>query len=133
MSPFTQPFRASILARARFVEDLVLESRPGIERAAQGSRAAGTPFVSFFMPDEFLEMARSAGFDAVQHVSADALAERYFSGRNDGLRPPSNAESCSWPALDVIVSPTRSQAHARIECRCRARSIVNPDNAISVK
>src|SRR6478735_1685653 len=30
MSPFTQPFRASIVARARFVEDLV------VERAARG-------------------------------------------------------------------------------------------------
>src|SRR6201999_234493 len=30
MSPFTRPFRASILARARFIEDLI------IERSAQG-------------------------------------------------------------------------------------------------
>lgn len=68
------------------------ELRPGIERAAQGARAAGTPFISFFMPEEILELARAAGFETVQHVSADALSERYFSGRDDGLRPPSNAE-----------------------------------------
>ncbi|HEY1214169.1 MAG TPA: class I SAM-dependent methyltransferase [Bryobacteraceae bacterium] len=28
MSPFTRPFRASILARARFIEDLVAEESP---------------------------------------------------------------------------------------------------------
>lgn len=66
--------------------------RPGIERAAAGARANGTPFVSFFLPDEILQLAREAGFRDVRHVSAAALAERYFAGRSDGLRPPRNAE-----------------------------------------
>jgi methyltransferase (TIGR00027 family) len=66
--------------------------RPGIERAAAGARAAGTPFISFFLPSEMLAMARDAGFKDVQHVSAAALAERYFAGRTDGLRPPNNSE-----------------------------------------
>jgi len=66
--------------------------RPGIERAAAGARANGTPFISFFMPEEILTLARDAGFREVQHVSAAALAERYFAGRTDGLRPPNNAE-----------------------------------------
>lgn len=66
--------------------------RPGIERAAAGARASGTPFISFFEPEQMLELARKAGFRAVKHVSADELAERYFSGRSDGLRPPSNSE-----------------------------------------
>ena len=35
---------------------------------------------------------REAGFRRVEHVSAATLAERYFSGRTDGLRPPNNAE-----------------------------------------
>jgi methyltransferase (TIGR00027 family) len=68
------------------------EVRPGIERAAEGARANGTPFISFFMPEELLAMARDAGFQVVSHVSAAALAQRYFSGRADGLRPPSNSE-----------------------------------------
>jgi methyltransferase (TIGR00027 family) len=68
------------------------EARPGIERAAAGARAAGTPFISFFTPSEMLSLARDAGFTQVQHVSADELAQRYFSGRTDGLRPPANAE-----------------------------------------
>jgi methyltransferase (TIGR00027 family) len=68
------------------------EVRPGIERAAAGARANGTPFLSFFMPTEILTLARDAGFAAVQHVSAAALAQRYFAGRTDGLRPPNNSE-----------------------------------------
>lgn len=66
--------------------------RPGIERAMQGARASGTPFISFFTPAEMLELAREAGFRDVQHVSAAALAARYFGGRTDGLRPPNNSE-----------------------------------------
>ena len=68
------------------------EVRPGIERAAAGARASGTPFISFFMPEEMLTLAREAGFKQVQHVSAAALADRYFAGRTDGLRPPNNSE-----------------------------------------
>ncbi len=68
------------------------ELRPGLERAAAGARASGTPFVSFFTPAEMLALAREAGFRAVQHVSAAALGERYFAGRADGLCPPANTE-----------------------------------------
>jgi len=68
------------------------ELRPGIERAAAGARSSGTPFVSFFKPAEMLALAREAGFRDVQHVSAADLAQRYFSGRTDGLRPPNNSE-----------------------------------------
>uniref|UniRef100_UPI0038B4B32C class I SAM-dependent methyltransferase n=1 Tax=Vineibacter terrae TaxID=2586908 RepID=UPI0038B4B32C len=66
--------------------------RPGLERAVQGARASGTPFVSFFTPAQMLAMARAAGFKDVRHVSAAALGERYFAGRPDGLRPPRNTE-----------------------------------------
>jgi methyltransferase (TIGR00027 family) len=68
------------------------EVRPGLERAVQGARASGTPFISFFTPAEMLTLAHEAGFVKVQHVSAATLTERYFSGRSDGLRPPNNAE-----------------------------------------
>jgi methyltransferase (TIGR00027 family) len=68
------------------------EVRPGLELAAKGARNSGTPFISFFTPAEMLALARAAGFKSVRHVSADALAERYFAGRTDGLRPPSNGE-----------------------------------------
>jgi len=68
------------------------EIRPGVERAVAGAKANGTPFISFFKPAEILALARDAGFKNVRHVSAAALAERYFSGRTDGLRPPNNSE-----------------------------------------
>jgi methyltransferase (TIGR00027 family) len=68
------------------------ELRVGMERAAAGARAAGTPFISFFTPAEMLAMAGEAGFKQVQHVSAASLGDRYFAGRTDGLRPPLNSE-----------------------------------------
>jgi O-methyltransferase involved in polyketide biosynthesis len=66
------------------------EMRPGIERAIARGRASGTPFISFFTREEML--ARDAGFGERQHVSAATLAQRYFAGRTDGLRPPNNSE-----------------------------------------
>ncbi|MGR3906271.1 class I SAM-dependent methyltransferase [Burkholderia sp. SR8] len=66
--------------------------RPGLEMAAKGARASGTPFISFFMPAEICALATEAGFARAEHVSAADLARRYFAGRTDGLRPPNNAE-----------------------------------------
>lgn len=66
--------------------------RPGMERAAAGARANGTPFVSFFPPTELLALARAAGFADARHVASGALARRYFAERTDGLRPPDRAE-----------------------------------------
>ncbi|MBM3550760.1 MAG: class I SAM-dependent methyltransferase [Alphaproteobacteria bacterium] len=66
--------------------------RPGLQMAEKGARASGTPFISFFTPLEMLALAREAGFAGVEHVPASVLAERYFSGRTDGFRPPNNAE-----------------------------------------
>ena len=60
--------------------------RPGFEAAEKGARAAGTPFLSFYTPDEMVALARAAGFRDARHVSADLLNERYFAGRTDGLQ-----------------------------------------------
>ncbi|PYY13826.1 MAG: SAM-dependent methyltransferase [Acidobacteria bacterium] len=68
------------------------EVRPGMERAAEGARASGTPFISFFTPTEMLAIARKAGFRNARQVSAADLAQRYFADRTDGLRPPNNSE-----------------------------------------
>jgi methyltransferase (TIGR00027 family) len=68
------------------------EIRPWLERAEQGARASGTPFISFFTPAQMLNLGRDAGFREVGHVSAKSLEERYFSGRSDGLAPPRNTE-----------------------------------------
>ena len=68
------------------------EVRPGLERAVEGARASGTPFLSFFTPPEILALAADAGFRNARHVSAATLAQNYFANRTDGLRPPNNAE-----------------------------------------
>jgi methyltransferase (TIGR00027 family) len=56
-----------------------------VERAARNS---GTPFVSHYPPDEMVEMCHRAGFSSVRPVSPADLTELYFSGRTDGLLPP---------------------------------------------
>lgn len=74
------------------IEMLDPEMRVGVERAANGARASGTPWLSFFTPDEIMALASEAGFKQVRHVSAEALGERYFAGRADGLHPSKNSE-----------------------------------------
>ncbi|QDQ09817.1 class I SAM-dependent methyltransferase [Streptomyces spectabilis] len=61
--------------------------RPGLRASAEGARASGTPFISFYAPQDMLELARGAGFKDARHISGGALAERYFADRVDGLRP----------------------------------------------
>ncbi|WP_276325733.1 class I SAM-dependent methyltransferase [Nocardia transvalensis] len=55
--------------------------------AEDGARASGTPFISFFTPDEILALAKESGFAAARHISSADLIRRYFDGRPDGLRP----------------------------------------------
>lgn len=58
------------------------------EAVEQAAASSGTPFISHFSPAEMCQMCRDAGFSSVHHVSPDELADRYFAGRTDGLRPP---------------------------------------------
>ena len=60
--------------------------RQGLAIAENGARASGTPFLSFFSPEEMVALAREAGFADARHVSSGLLNERYFAGRSDGLR-----------------------------------------------
>ncbi|MEU6190201.1 class I SAM-dependent methyltransferase [Nocardia sp. NPDC047038] len=55
--------------------------------AEEGARRSGTPFISFFRPEEMVRLAEDAGFAATRHVSAAELTGRYFADRTDGLRP----------------------------------------------
>ncbi|MDV7089575.1 class I SAM-dependent methyltransferase [Rhodococcus opacus] len=66
--------------------------RPGLQASESGARAAGTPFISFYTPQEMLALARDAGFEGAQHVAGTSLAERYFADRSDGLRPSSGED-----------------------------------------
>jgi methyltransferase (TIGR00027 family) len=90
---------ATLAAGSTFATTFILpleladpDVRPGLQLAANGARASGTPFISYFTPNEMLGLARDAGFREARHVSAAELAQRYFAGRTDGLRPPNNAE-----------------------------------------
>lgn len=60
--------------------------RPGLQGAARGARASGTPWISFYEPDEIVAVARDAGFADARYVPTAELAERYLADRSDGLR-----------------------------------------------
>ncbi len=62
------------------------------EEAEKGARSSGTPFISFFQPQEMIELAHEAGFKEARHVSSTDLNERYFTGRTDGLTLPRGEE-----------------------------------------
>ncbi|MDT0543573.1 MULTISPECIES: class I SAM-dependent methyltransferase [Streptomyces] len=73
--------------------ELVVDAdRPGLRASQEGARASGTPFISFYAPQEMLTLAREAGFTDVRHVSGAQLAGRYFADRADGLRPSSGED-----------------------------------------
>ena len=62
---------------------------PGFNICAQ-SHSEKFVTKSFSGPE--FPLVRHAGFREVRHVSAATLAQRYFAGRTDGLRPPDNSE-----------------------------------------
>ena len=68
------------------------EDQPGYQMALKGAQASGTPFISFFSPQEMVALARDTGFSEAQHLSVASLSSRYFSGRRDNLRPSSGEE-----------------------------------------
>jgi len=73
--------------------DLLDEAdRQVLEATKRAARQSGTPFVSLYAPDDMINMARQAGFAVARHVSGSELAERYFAGRSDGLRPISGED-----------------------------------------
>lgn len=73
------------------IEMLPPEIQPFLELSQRGAAASGTPFLSFYAPDEIVAVALDAGFKDARYVSGDMLNETYFSGRSDGLQT-SNGE-----------------------------------------
>jgi len=68
--------------------ELVEPEEQAMHRATDAAaRASGTPFISYYAPDEILAMARDAGFATARHVTAADYTQRYFADRTDGLRP----------------------------------------------
>lgn len=56
------------------------------------ARASGTPFVSYYSPDDILTVARDAGFATARHVTAADYTQLYFADRTDGLLPLTTEE-----------------------------------------
>jgi methyltransferase (TIGR00027 family) len=68
--------------------ELVDPEEQAMHRATNAAaRASGTPFISYYAPDEILAMARDSGFKTARRVSAADYTQRYFADRTDGLRP----------------------------------------------
>lgn len=65
------------------------EDKPMQEIAEKGARASGTPFISFFAPDEVLALAYEAGFKKAGTISTKDMEELYFKDRSDKLLPAS--------------------------------------------
>lgn len=59
--------------------------RPGLEGAARGAQASGTPWISFFTHDEMVALALGAGFASAEAVTTAEIAAPYLQGRADGL------------------------------------------------
>jgi len=73
--------------------DLLDEEDKFLQQIAEkGARAAGTPFISFFTPNEILALGNEAGFATIETISTSDLAKRYFAGRTDSLSPASGEE-----------------------------------------
>jgi methyltransferase (TIGR00027 family) len=73
--------------------DLIDEAdRPGLQAAARGAQASGTPFISYYTPPEIVAMATQAGLRNAAHIASAVLAQRYFADRPDGLRPSSGED-----------------------------------------
>jgi hypothetical protein len=53
------------------------------------ARWSETPFISYYSPEEMLDIAHAAGFSSARHISPADLTTRYFTRRIDGLRLPS--------------------------------------------
>jgi methyltransferase (TIGR00027 family) len=65
------------------------EDRPLQLIAEKGAREAGTPFVSFFTPDDILALAREAGFKEAKTIATNDMEQLYFADRKDNFLPAS--------------------------------------------
>ena len=66
---------ATLAAGSTFATTFILpleladpEIRPGLKMASEGGAASGTPFISFFKPNEMLALAREARFQDAEHI-----------------------------------------------------------------
>lgn len=62
------------------------EDQPSLAFSMKGAAASGTPFISFYTPNEIKTLAQQAGFKTIKLISTTTLREKYFVNRKDGLR-----------------------------------------------
>jgi O-methyltransferase involved in polyketide biosynthesis len=84
---------STLIMTFQLPEEFVDEAdRPRRQFSIEGAARSGTPFISFYSPEQMLALARDAGFRTARHVSGTVLRERYLSGRSDGLRSSSGED-----------------------------------------
>ena len=57
--------------------------------AARGAQASGTPWLSFYSPEEIASLATDAGFLDVTCIPTNELAEQVIGDQSDGWRASS--------------------------------------------
>lgn len=72
--------------------------KPVQEFTMKMAKQSGTPFISFFSPEEILNIAAKVGFKAMRCVSQVDIRKKYFDDRPDGL--------CSASAENFLVAST---------------------------
>nr|BDT27790.1 class I SAM-dependent methyltransferase [Bacteriovorax sp. HI3] len=82
-------FAMTFMLPAEMVPD---DERPAYLMVQERARASGTPFLSFFHPDEMIAMAREAGLKKIQHISTEEMKTRFFNNRADGLMTATGEE-----------------------------------------
>jgi O-methyltransferase involved in polyketide biosynthesis len=103
----TMRLAAGLAAGSRYVSTFIMaeeilgsEERGLVSRIAARAAELGHPWISFFTPEQFVALARDAGFGDVRYVSPEELTELYFAGRGDLLRP-SRASGLIVASLDA--------------------------------
>jgi O-methyltransferase involved in polyketide biosynthesis len=72
--------------------------KPVQEFTMKMAKQSGTPFISFFSPEEVLTIAKNVGFKTMSCISQPDIRKKYFSDRSDGL--------CSASAENFLVATT---------------------------
>jgi methyltransferase (TIGR00027 family) len=68
------------------LSSLNLLERISVRALAKRVASVGEPFRLFFEPEELRNFLRERGFSRIEQLDSQQINERYFKGRNDGLR-----------------------------------------------
>jgi methyltransferase (TIGR00027 family) len=87
------PPGSTLIMTFQLTEEFVEEAdRPGRRFTLEAAARSGTPFISFYSPEQMLALAREAGFASARHLPGAELRARYLSGRADALRSSSGED-----------------------------------------